>query len=35
MQDPDPRTIARARRGELDAFEDLVRAYQGDVYRFA
>ena len=35
MQDPDPRTIARAREGDLDAFEDLVRRYQGDLWRFA
>ena len=35
MQDPDPRTLARAREGDLAAFEDLVRTYQGDVFRFA
>ena len=35
MQDPDPRTLDRARRGDLGAFEDLVRAYQADVWRFA
>ena len=35
MQDPDPRTLARAREGDLDAFEDLVRQYQADVWRFA
>jgi RNA polymerase sigma-70 factor (ECF subfamily) len=35
VQDPDPRTLARARQGDLDAFEDLVRAYQADVWRFA
>jgi RNA polymerase sigma-70 factor, ECF subfamily len=35
VQDPDPRTIARAREGDLDAFEDLVRRYQGDLWRFA
>lgn len=34
MREPEPDTVARARRGDLDAFEDLVRAYQGDVYRF-
>ncbi|HEU4355939.1 MAG TPA: RNA polymerase sigma factor [Actinomycetota bacterium] len=34
MQDPDPRTLARAREGDVDAFEDLVRAYQGDLWRF-
>jgi RNA polymerase sigma-70 factor (ECF subfamily) len=35
VRDPDPRTLERARRGDLDAFEDLVRTYQADVYRFA
>lgn len=35
MQDPDPRTVQRARGGDLRAFEELVRAYQGEVYRFA
>ena len=35
MQDPDPRTLARARDGDPGAFEDLVRLYQADVYRFA
>ncbi len=35
MQDPDPRTLARAREGDLGAFEDLVRLYQGDLWRFA
>lgn len=35
MQDPDPRTLRRARQGDLGAFEDLVRAYQADVWRFA
>jgi RNA polymerase sigma-70 factor (ECF subfamily) len=35
VQDPDPRTLDRARRGDLGAFEDLVRAYQADVWRFA
>ena len=35
MNDPDPRTLARAREGDLAAFEDLVRQYQGDVWRFA
>ncbi len=35
MQDPDPRTLARAREGDLRAFEDLVRLYQADVFRFA
>jgi RNA polymerase sigma-70 factor (ECF subfamily) len=35
VQDPDPRTLARARGGDTFAFEELVRAYQADVYRFA
>jgi RNA polymerase sigma-70 factor (ECF subfamily) len=35
VDDPDPRTLARARKGDLGAFEDLVRQYQGDVWRFA
>jgi RNA polymerase sigma-70 factor, ECF subfamily len=35
VRDPDPRTLSRAREGSLDAFEELVRAYQADVYRFA
>ena len=35
MLDPDPRTLTRARQGDLGAFEDLVRAYQADVFRFA
>jgi RNA polymerase sigma-70 factor (ECF subfamily) len=35
VQDPDPRTLARARDGDLGAFEDLVRRYQADVWRFA
>jgi RNA polymerase sigma-70 factor (ECF subfamily) len=35
MQDPDPVLLARARAGETDAFEDLVRAYQADVFRFS
>lgn len=35
MRDADPRTLERARRGELDSFEQLVREFQGDVYRFA
>ncbi len=35
MNDPDPRTLARARDGDLGAFEDLVRLYQADVWRFA
>ena len=35
VRDPDPRVVARARRGDLVAFEELVRLYQADVYRFA
>jgi RNA polymerase sigma-70 factor (ECF subfamily) len=35
VQDPDPRTLTRAREGDLGAFEDLVRSYQADVWRFA
>jgi RNA polymerase sigma-70 factor (ECF subfamily) len=35
VRDPDPRTVQRARRGDLLAFEDLVREYQADAFRFA
>ena len=35
MRDADPRTLDRARRGEPAAFEQLVREFQADVYRFA
>jgi RNA polymerase sigma-70 factor (ECF subfamily) len=35
MQDPDPRVLSRAKRGDLVAFEELVRDCQADVYRFA
>jgi len=35
VQEPDPRTLVRARDGDLRAFEDLVRMYQADVWRFA
>jgi RNA polymerase sigma-70 factor (ECF subfamily) len=35
VNDPDPRTLARARAGDIGAFEDLVRNYQADVWRFA
>jgi RNA polymerase sigma-70 factor (ECF subfamily) len=35
VHDPDPRTLARARQGDVGAFEDLVRMYQADVWRFA
>ena len=29
----DKHILARARRGELDAFEELVRQYENDVYK--
>ena len=35
MRDPDPRIVQRARRGDLLAFEELVREYQADAFRFA
>lgn len=35
MKDPDPRTLSLARDGDLLAFEELVRDYQADVWRFA
>ena len=35
MHDPDPRTLQRARAGDLPAFEELVRGYQAEVFRFA
>jgi RNA polymerase sigma-70 factor (ECF subfamily) len=35
VQEPDPRTLARARQGDLAAFEELVRTYQAEVFRFA
>ncbi|MEX0755283.1 MAG: sigma-70 family RNA polymerase sigma factor [Actinomycetota bacterium] len=35
MRDPDPRVLDRAREGDLGAFEELVRASQAEVYRFA
>jgi len=35
MQEPDPDLLRRARAGDVDAFEDLVRAYQADAWRFA
>jgi RNA polymerase sigma-70 factor, ECF subfamily len=35
VQDPDPRILVRAREGDLGAFEELVRQYQADVWRFA
>jgi RNA polymerase sigma-70 factor (ECF subfamily) len=35
LNEPDPRTLRRAREGDAAAFEDLVRTYQVDVWRFA
>jgi RNA polymerase sigma-70 factor (ECF subfamily) len=35
MRDPDPRTVQQARAGDLHAFEELVRLYQAEVFRFA
>jgi RNA polymerase sigma-70 factor, ECF subfamily len=35
VRDPDPRTVERARRGDLVAFEELVRLFQADIFRFA
>jgi RNA polymerase sigma-70 factor, ECF subfamily len=35
VRDPDPRTVQRARHGDLLAFEDLVREFQADAFRFA
>ena len=35
MRDPDPRTVHRARQGDLSAFEELVRTFQADVFGFA
>lgn len=35
MREPEPETIARAQRGDEDAFEELVRLYLADVYRLA
>jgi len=35
MRDPDPRTVQQARAGDLGAFEELVRLYQAEVFRFA
>jgi RNA polymerase sigma-70 factor, ECF subfamily len=35
VQDPDPRVLARARDGDLAAFEDIVRHYQADLFRLA
>lgn len=35
MDEPDPQVVKAARRGDLRAFETLVRRYQGDVWRLA
>jgi RNA polymerase sigma-70 factor (ECF subfamily) len=35
LREPEPELVARARHGDLGAFEDLVRAHQADVYRLA
>lgn len=35
MEEPDPQVVAAARRGDVAAFEILVRRYQGDVWRLA
>lgn len=34
MREPEPEVVARAARGDPAAFEELVRASQGHVYRF-
>ncbi|HSS09698.1 MAG TPA: RNA polymerase sigma factor [Acidimicrobiales bacterium] len=34
MEEPEPATIRAATAGDLDAFEDIVRAYQVPVWRF-
>lgn len=33
MEDPHPRVLAAARRGDARAFEELVRIYQADIWR--
>jgi RNA polymerase sigma-70 factor (ECF subfamily) len=35
VRDPDPRTLERARHGDLQAFEDIVRLLQADAFGFA
>jgi RNA polymerase sigma-70 factor, ECF subfamily len=35
VREPEPETIDRAKKGDLRAFESLVRDYQADVWRFA
>lgn len=34
MEEPDPRTVQSAARGDLDAFTEIVRTTQPDVWRF-
>jgi RNA polymerase sigma-70 factor (ECF subfamily) len=35
VDEPDPQVVQAARSGDLDAFETLVRRYQGDVWRLS
>ena len=35
MREPEPEVVRRARAGDLEAFEELVRAHQADGYRLA
>jgi RNA polymerase sigma-70 factor, ECF subfamily len=35
LVEPDPAVVAAARAGDLDAFAELVRRYQGDMWRLA
>src|ERR687891_179275 len=35
LDEPDPQVVEAARRGDLGAFERLVRRYQGDVWRLS
>lgn len=35
MREPEPEIVGRARAGDLEAFEELVRSHQADVYRLA
>ncbi len=34
MREPEPEVVSRARRGDLEAFEELVRSCQAPIYRF-
>jgi RNA polymerase sigma-70 factor (ECF subfamily) len=34
MQEPEPRTLRAAQRGDLTAFDELVRMFQADLWRF-